>query len=78
MKNDPKLPIIARVDLRKVKYSKPAKMGVDFANEIDIWAKMEFRAREQVAKLRRNGSVDGHEVMKDLSSLYYALREKLD
>lgn len=78
MKNDSKPSIVAKVDVRKVKYLKPEKLGMDFANEIDIWAKMEFSARKQVAKLRRNGSAEGHEVMKDLSSLYYAFREKLD
>ena len=78
MKNDSKPSIVAKVDLRRVKYQRPDKLGMDLANEIDIWAKMEFKARAQVAKLRRNGSADGHEVMKDLSSLYYALREGLE
>lgn len=78
MKNDSKAPIIAKVEVNKVKYEKPKSLGIDFANEIDIWAKMEFRSRQQVTKLRRNGSIDGHEVMKDLSSLYYSLREKIE
>jgi hypothetical protein len=78
MKNDTKVPIVAKVEVNKVKYKKPDSLGIDFANEIDIWAKMEFKSREQVAKLRRNGSSDGHEVMKNLNSLYYSMREKLD
>ncbi len=78
MKNDTKVPIVAKVDLERVKYKKPNSMGIDFANEIDIWAKMQFKSREQVKKLRRNGSSDGHEIMKDLNSLYYSVREKLD
>ncbi len=78
MKNDSKVAIVAKVEVNKVKYKKPESLGIDFANEIDIWAKMEFKSRVQVAKLRRNGSSDGHEVMKDLSSLYYSIREKLD
>jgi hypothetical protein len=78
MKNDSKPAIVAKVDLRKVKYKKPDSLGIDFANEIDIWAKMEFRARSQVKKLSRNESLDGHDVLQDLNSLYYSIREKLD
>jgi len=78
MKNDPKASIVAKVDVRKVKYTKPEKLGIDFANEIDIWAKMEFKSREQVKRLRHNGTLDGHNVLQDLNSIVYAIREKLD
>lgn len=70
MKNDSKVPIVAKVDLNKVKYKKPDSLGIDFANEIDIWAKMQFRFR--------NKSTNSHAVMNDLNSLYYSMREKLD
>lgn len=78
MKNDSKTPIVAKVDIRKVKYAKPESLGIDFANEIDIWSKMEFRYREQIKNLSQNRTLDGHNVLKDLNSLVYAIREKID
>lgn len=78
MKNDSKTPIVAKVDLHKVKFAKPDKLGIDFTNEIDIWSKMEFRYREQIKNLSRNRTLDGHDILKDLNSLVYAIREKLD
>lgn len=78
MDNESKAAVIAKVDLQKVKFSKGIKLGMDLSNEIDIWAKMEFRSREQIKKLRRNGTLDGHEILKDLNSLIYAVRTKLE
>lgn len=78
MKNDPKGPVVAKVDLLKVKYARPDSLGIDFTNEIDIWTKMGFRFSEQIRNLSRNASLDGHKVLKDLSSLVYAIREKID
>jgi hypothetical protein len=72
------MPIVAKVDVRKVKYLKPKKLGIDFSNEIDIWSKMEFKSRQQVERLSRNSSLDGHEILQDLNSLIYAIREKID
>jgi hypothetical protein len=76
--SQPKVPIVAIVDSSKVKYSKGNKLGIDFSNEIDIWAKMEFRSRQQVKKLKRDGSLESHEILNDLKSLVYAVREKID
>lgn len=78
MKNDPKTTIVAKVDIRHAKYSKPESLGIDFTNEIDIWSKMEFRYREQIKNLSRNRTLDGHNILKDLNSLVYAIREKID
>lgn len=78
MKNDSKTPIVAKVDLHRVKYTKPEKLGLDFTNEIDIWSKLEFRYRDQIKKLSQNRTLDGHEILKDLNSLIYAVREKID
>ena len=78
MKNDSKTPIVAKVDLNKVKYLKPDSLGIDFTNQIDVWSKMEFRHREQIKKLSRNRTLEGHDILKDLNSLIYAIREKLD
>lgn len=78
MKSDSKVPIIARVDAQKVRYSKGIKLGIDFSNEIDVWARMEFRSRKQVKELRRTSSRSKHEILKDITTLHYCVREKLD
>ena len=78
MKSDPKLSVIAKVDLRNTKYAKPESLGIDFTNEIDVWTKMEFRYREQIKNLGKNRTLEGHSVLKDLNSLVYAIREKID
>lgn len=78
MKNDFKVPLAAVVDVKKVKYSKSIKLGIDFTNEIDVWAKMEFRSRKQIKHLKQFGTLNGHEILKDLNSLVYAIREKVE
>ena len=77
MKNDLKIPL-AKVDVKRVSLTKKKSLGIDFTNEIDVWAKMEFRARKQVNRLKLNSSLDGHEILQDLNSLVYAIREKID
>ena len=78
MKRDVKIPIIARVDVQKARYSKGIKLGIDFSNQIDVWARMEFRSRQQVKELRRPNTRPKHEILKDLTTLHYCVREKLD
>lgn len=78
MANDLKIPLLAKVDVKKVSLIKRKSLGIDFTNEIDVWAKMEFRARKQVNRLKSNSSLDGHEILQDLNSLVYAIREKID
>lgn len=78
MKNDSKLSIVAKVDLHKVKYAKPSSLGIDFTNEIDFWSKMEFRYRKQISYISKNRTLEGHDILKDLNSLVYAIREKID
>ncbi len=73
-----KAPVIATVDVSKVRLVKDSKLGIDFFNEIDIWAKMEFRSREQISKLRQNKTLDGRSCSKSLGSLHYSVREKID
>ena len=77
MKNDLKIPL-AKVDIKRVSLTKKNSLGIDFTNEIDVWAKMEFRARKQVNRLKSNSSLDGHEILQNLNSLVYAIREKID
>lgn len=78
MKNDSNTPIVAKVDIRNTKYTKPESLGIDYTNQIDVWSKMEFRYREQIKKLSKNKTLDGHEVLRDLNSLVYAIREKIE
>lgn len=78
MSNDFKPTIVAKVDARKVRYSKPKELGIDFSNEIDVWAKMEFKSRKQIERLKQNNSLDGHNILQDLNTIVYAVREKLD
>jgi hypothetical protein len=73
-----KTPVVAKVDLHKVKYQKPEKLGLDFTNEIDVWSKMEFRFREQIKNLSKNRTLEGHNILKDLNALVYCVREKID
>ena len=78
MKNDSKISIVAKVDLNHVKYVKPESLGIDFTNEIDVWSKMEFRFRKQIKNISKNRTLEGHDILKDLNSLVYAVREKID
>lgn len=78
MSNDFKPTIVAKVDARKVRYSKPKELGIDFSNEIDVWAKMEFKSRKQIERLKQNNSLNGHNILQDLNTIVYAVREKLD
>jgi hypothetical protein len=78
MKNDNKVRFIAQVDIQHIRYSKGIKLGIDFSNEIDVWARMQFRSRQQIKHLREYGKLNGHEILKDLNSLVYSLREKID
>lgn len=78
MQNDYQPVIVAKVDARKVKYSRPKELGIDFSNKIDIWAKMEFKSRKQVERLRNNDCLSGHDILQDLNTIVYAVREKLD
>ena len=70
--------MVAKVDLAKVSFMKENRVAIDFFNEIDIWAKMEFRSREQISKLRQNKTLDGRDCSKNLGSLHYSVREKID
>ncbi len=69
MDRDSKVPVLAKVDLQKVRLIDENKLGIDFFNEIDAWAKMAFRSREH--SQGRRGS---HQ---SLSTRPYSVREKL-
>jgi hypothetical protein len=78
MKRVSNLPVIAKVDVERVSLTKKKSLGIDFSNEIDVWAKMEFRAREQVKRLKKNEPLDGHDILQDLNTLIYAVRTKIE
>jgi len=78
MKHIPEIPLIAKVDVKRVSLTKKESLGIDFTNEIDVWAKMEFRARKQVQQLKKNKVLDGHHILQDINTLVYAVREKID
>lgn len=69
MDRDSKSPIIAAVDLNKVSVTETDRHGIDFFNEIDVWAKMQFRSRDQ--SLGRRGS------KQSLDSRHYSVRQKI-
>lgn len=68
MDRDSKVPV-AKVDAAKVRVMDEDKLGIDFFNEIDVWAKMEFRSREQC--LGRKGS------QQNSGTRPYSVRHKL-
>ncbi len=78
VKNNSKKSLAAQVDIHKVKYTKPANLGIDFTNEIDIWSKMEFRYREQIKNLGKHRTLEGHDILRGPNSLIYSLREQID
>lgn len=78
MPNDLKIPFVAKVDVKRVSLTPKESLGIDFSNEIDLWAKMEFRARKQVNRLKSNNAFTVHDSVQDLRSLVYAVREKID
>lgn len=49
--------VIAFIDLDQVSLYDEADTAVDFFNEIDIWAKIEFQSREQISRLRNKKSL---------------------
>lgn len=86
MKTDFQSLCVAEVEVQKVKFSKGPDTGIDFSNEIDAWAKMEFKFRQQIKNLRDQRILDRRFVPKtvlrserrDLHPTVYAIRQKLD
>jgi hypothetical protein len=75
----------AQVEVAKVKFSKSPNLGIDFQNEIDAWNRMEFIFRQQIKQLRSSVGPDKTNLKsstrrgyKDLKTLVYSIREKID
>lgn len=68
--------VIAKIDLDQVRLFDETTCAIDFFNEIDFWAKMEFQSRHQISRLRHNKkSLSPNSTLKSLHSLYYSLRD---
>lgn len=68
--------VIATIDLDQVSQYDETTSAVDFFNEIDIWAKMEFQSRHQITRLRnKKKSVSRNHSPHSLNSLYYSFRD---
>jgi hypothetical protein len=78
MKNDSKVSILAEVDVAHARYSNGFDLGIDFANEIDVWSQMEFKARHQIKHLKQYGTHNKHVVLKEIHSYFYATRQTLE
>lgn len=69
MDRDSKVSVLAKVDLQKVRLIDESKLGIDFYNEIDVWAQMEFRSRDQSQGRKRSQEIQPYRP--------YSVREKL-
>jgi hypothetical protein len=75
----------AQIDLTRVKFSKSPNLGIDFQNKIDAWSMMEFTFRHQIQRMQSlketlaTGKKQGKRREKrDLKTLVYSMREKID
>jgi hypothetical protein len=72
------------IDPDHVKFARTPDTAIEFSNEIDVWSRMEFQIRAQIKELRVSGE---HSVRpqlavprkrKDLATLVYSIRQRLD
>ena len=75
----------AQIDLTRVKFSKSSNLGIDFQNKIDAWNMMEFTFRHQIQRMQslKETLAAGKKKVKrrekkDLRTLVYSMREKID
>ncbi len=68
-------PVIAIIDLDQVSQYDETNQSLDFFNEIDIWARMEFQSRHQISRLRHKKSLNHNRTAQGLHSLHYSFRE---
>lgn len=67
----------ATVDLSRVRYSN-RNLGIDFANEIDAWTRMEYRFSRQIMFLKNTGRMSKKSFSSNVKSYFYAVREKVE
>lgn len=68
--------VIAIIDLDQVSLADENYPQIDFFNEIDIWARMEFQSRHQINRLRHKKSLRFNRTTQGLHSLQYSFREE--
>jgi hypothetical protein len=78
MKNDSKFLFPAEVDVANASYAKLLEPGIDFTNEIDVWAQMEFKAKQQIKYLKQFGSSRPNALSTHTSSYFYSTRQGLE
>ncbi len=66
--------IVAFVDLDQVSQYDESDTGIDYVNEIDIWARMEFQSRHQISRLRHKKSLKNNS-SKSLHTIQYSFRD---
>jgi len=77
MSNDSKSFVYAEVDVSLARFSKGDNLGIEFSNEIDVWAQMVFRARQQIQWLKAGRQNLDASQRKNTDSVYYRIREGL-
>lgn len=78
MKNDKLSLWPAVIEVENVRFSRGKDLGIDFSNEIDAWSQLEFRYRHQMKQLRQYGTLNRQQALKDVNSLVYSFRQKID
>ena len=68
--------VIAIIDLDRVSQYDETNTSVDFFNEIDIWAKMEFQSRHQISRLKHKKKLNSNRTTYGLNSLHYSFRDE--
>ncbi|MBY0517160.1 MAG: hypothetical protein K2P81_09640 [Bacteriovoracaceae bacterium] len=79
MKRD-SAPLFIEVD--QVKFAKTPDTAIEFSNEIDVWSRMQFQFSSQIKELRVSGdqlpTKKPDRKKKDLATLVYSIRQRLD
>ncbi len=78
MKNDSKSLCTAEVDVANASFAKLIEPGIDFMNEIDVWAQMEFKARQQMKYLKQFGTSRPNAISTHTSSFFYSTRQAME
>lgn len=78
MSNDSKSSVYAQVDVALARFNKGDNLGIEFTTEIDIWAQMHFRARQQIQHLKNGSTPPYVKARTDIRSLFYKTQQGLE
>jgi hypothetical protein len=69
----------AQVDIVKARFCQKFNWGIEFKNEIDAWAQMEFRFRHQIQKMKNVGncSPESTPLRRETKTFHYSFREAI-